>query len=149
MSIIADSITGLYNSKTPVLEAPGPVTEPSWRLGCEQTETDDAVFAHPLAASNRGVPVSQDIHKIQRLVALATGITALDLCSARRQPAHTRQLAMWLCRHATAHSLPAIGRAFGGRDHSTVAHAIRRVDERMAADQAFSRIVNELLEDVA
>ena len=93
--------------------------------------------------------MSQDINRIQRTVALASGLTMLDLCSARREQAHTRQLAMWLCRHATAHSLPAIGRAFGGRDHTTVAHAIKRVDERMAADPAFSRIVNELLEDVA
>ena len=40
---------------------------------------------------------------------------------------------MWLCRKFTSRSLPEIGRAFGGRDHTTVLHAVRKIDALVAA----------------
>lgn len=87
--------------------------------------------------------MTRDIHQIQRLVAIASGLTVLDLCSARRERrlARTRQLAMWLCRRLTPHSLPAIGREFGDRDHSTVMHALAVIDRLMAEDMDFARRV--------
>jgi chromosomal replication initiator protein len=90
------------------------------------------------------------IHDIQRLVAQRFGVTVLDLVSARRgkTQARPRQVAMWLSRHTTPHSLPQIGREFGHRDHTTVIQAIRRVDERMAADVGFASAVRQLLEVV-
>jgi chromosomal replication initiator protein len=84
------------------------------------------------------------IHDIQRLVATRMGATALDLVSARQASARPRQVAMWLCRHATPASFPAIGRAFGNRDHTTVMQAVRRVDALMAADPAFAAVVADL-----
>jgi Bacterial dnaA protein helix-turn-helix len=80
------------------------------------------------------------ISAIQTAVADGFGVTLLDLLSRRgaRAIARPRQVAMWLCRHTTLASLPEIGRAFGGRDHTTVMHAIARVDELMAADAAFA-----------
>jgi chromosomal replication initiator protein len=89
------------------------------------------------------------IHDIQRLVASRMGATALDLVSARQASARPRQVAMWLARHTTPASFPAIGRAFGNRDHTTVMQACRRVDALMAADPAFAAVVSELRGAVA
>ena len=54
------------------------------------------------------------------------------------QYAHPRQLAMWLARGLTDRSLPDIGRHFGNRDHTTVLHAIRAVNERRMANRRFN-----------
>jgi chromosomal replication initiator protein len=89
------------------------------------------------------------IHDIQKLVASRMGATMLDLVSARQASARPRQVAMWLCRHATPASFPAIGRAFGNRDHTTVMQAVRRVDALMAADAGFAATVHGLRGDVA
>jgi chromosomal replication initiator protein len=57
----------------------------------------------------------------------------IDLKSARRDKhvVRARHVAMFLCRELTTHSLPAIGRSFGMRDHTTVMHALRRVQEEI------------------
>jgi chromosomal replication initiator protein len=67
-----------------------------------------------------------------------------DLLSPRRTRAiaRPRQMAMALCKELTEHSLPEIGTAFGGRDHTTVLHACRRIEELCATD-------NRLREDKA
>jgi chromosomal replication initiator protein len=59
-----------------------------------------------------------------------------DMLSARRARAvaRPRQVAMYLTKQLTPRSLPEIGRKFGGRDHTTVMHAIRRIDELRAVD---------------
>lgn len=53
--------------------------------------------------------------------------------------AHARQRAMYLARELTARSLPDIGRRFGGRDHTTVLHAVRRVTERLSSTETEAR----------
>ncbi len=64
-------------------------------------------------------------------------VSVTDLLGpSRRQPlARARQVAMYLCRELTDLSLPKIGRCFGGRDHTTVIHAIERVKSLMQSDQ--------------
>jgi chromosomal replication initiator protein len=52
--------------------------------------------------------------------------------------ARLRQVAMYLAKQLTARSLPEIGRKFGGRDHTTVMHAVRKVDELRTTDASFS-----------
>jgi len=70
--------------------------------------------------------------------ASACGLNPADLVGpSRRQPlVRARQTAMYLCRELTDLSLPKIGRAFGGRDHTTVMHALDRVKELMLSDKA-------------
>ena len=70
--------------------------------------------------------------------AAATGLSPVDLIGpSRRQPlVRARQTAMYLCRELTDLSLPKIGRAFGGRDHTTVMHALDRVKALMIEDKA-------------
>ena len=73
-------------------------------------------------------------------------LTIEDLCgpSRARGLAHARQVAMYLCRNLTQLSLPKIGQAFGGRDHTTVMHANRKVRETMTSDRTVYTEVSEL-----
>jgi len=86
------------------------------------------------------------IDEIQRKVAEHFNIRLGDMASPRRSRvvARPRQVAMYLCKRLTQRSLPEIGRKFGGRDHTTVIHAVRKVEELMASDAAFAEDV-ELL----
>ncbi len=74
------------------------------------------------------------------------GLKQADLLSERRQRAiaRPRQTAMWLCKLLTTRSLPDIGRRFGGRDHTTVLHAVRRIEELKAVDAPLSADVEAL-----
>ena len=84
------------------------------------------------------------IDEIQRKVAEHYMLRLEDMHSARRSRnvARPRQIAMYLCKKMTPRSLPEIGRKFGGRDHTTVMHAVRKIEEMMGDDIAFSDEVN-------
>jgi len=87
----------------------------------------------------RGVSVT--IREIQFLICSNQGVTRLDLLSRRRgkAAARQRQLGMWLARHLTPASLTEIGMAFGGRDHTTVGHAIWRIEQEIAGGSALGQ----------
>lgn len=70
-------------------------------------------------------------------------LSLVDMVSQRRGAAiaRPRQIAMYLSRHMTIKSLPQIGKLFGGRDHSTVIHAIKVVESRMGSDPQVKRAV--------
>lgn len=91
------------------------------------------------------------LNEIIQYVSNRYGVSVLDLKSPRRtRPlVDIRQLAMYLARNLTAHSLPRIGRSFGRRDHTTVLNAVRRVQKRMDADAAFLEEVESVLEHFA
>lgn len=74
--------------------------------------------------------------QIKELVAVSYGIhpRLMDSPSRIRDHAWPRQIAMYLTRELTKRSLPCIGNAFGGRDHTTVIHAIKVVKQRMRDD---------------
>jgi len=76
------------------------------------------------------------IDEIQRAVAHHFGLKLSDMSSSRRaRPvARPRQIAMYLCKQLTTRSLPEIGRKFGGRDHTTVLHAIRQIERLKEED---------------
>jgi len=76
------------------------------------------------------------IENIQKTVAEYYNVRVADLHSKRRTRSITRprQVAMALCKELTSHSLPEIGDAFGGRDHTTVIHACRKVEELRETD---------------
>ncbi len=94
--------------------------------------------AAPVAPAGPTVPQVFSVQTIQRAVCEHYGVSLLDLLSSRRTQAVVlpRQVAVWLCRKLTAHSLPAIGHHFGGRDHTTMLHAARRIDELRQTDPA-------------
>jgi len=83
------------------------------------------------------------IEAIQKKVAEHFDIRLSDMTSRRRPEniAFPRQIAMFLARRLTDHSLSAIGEAFGGRDHGTVLHACRLVQDRMDVDPNVRKVV--------
>jgi chromosomal replication initiator protein len=90
------------------------------------------------------------VDDIQQRICEAFGLSLEQLLShSRAQPvAWPRQLAMYLARELTDATLPQIGRAFGGRNHTTVLHACKRTAERMAADPETYETVRRLTDEV-
>ena len=99
-------------------------------------------LADILRLSERKVTIDEIIRK----VADHYNLRMSDLLSARRarQVARPRQVAMFLAKTLTSRSLPDIGRRFGGRDHTTVIHAVRKIEELRATDAQIAEDV-ELL----
>ena len=91
------------------------------------------------------------IEDIQRKVAEHYGIRFADMHSARRaRPvARPRQVAMYLCKQLTTHSLPEIGRKFGGRDHTTIIHGVRKIEELMTSDSGLQSDVDQLRRSIS
>ena len=102
-----------------------------------------AILRPHLACNERRVTVDQ----IQKAVAEHFQLKQADLISERRARvvARPRQVAMWLAKQITTRSLPDIGRRFGGRDHTTVLHAVRRIEALKAEDAVLTRDIDTLL----
>ena len=105
-------------------------------------ETTQEVLKDLLRANDRRV----SIEDIQKRVAEHFNVRLGDMHSPRRARAvaRPRQVAMYLCKQLTTRSLPEIGRKFGGRDHTTVMHAVRKIDELKREDSALAEDI-ELL----
>jgi len=95
-----------------------------------------------IRASQRKITIDD----IQRKVADYYNLRLSDLLSARRSRtiARPRQIAMYLSKILTTRSLPEIGRKFGGRDHTTVIHAVKRVEDLRVNDVAIDEEVEVL-----
>lgn len=100
-----------------------------------------------LGSALRGGPERRiTVDEIQKTVADHFSLKQADLLSERRTRAvaRPRQIAMWLCKQHTTRSYPDIGRRFGGRDHTTVLHGVRKIEELMAQDDQIARDVETL-----
>jgi chromosomal replication initiator protein len=109
-------------------------------LGVEETLT-------LLGSALRGGPERRiTVDEIQKTVAEHFNMKQADLLSERRTRAvaRPRQIAMWLCKQHTTRSYPDIGRRFGGRDHTTVLHGVRKIEELMPQDDQIARDVEAL-----
>lgn len=102
-------------------------------------ETTQDVLQDLLRSHNRRITIDE----IQKKVAEHHNIRISDMHSSRRarNVARPRQVAMYLAKQLTSRSLPEIGRKFGGRDHTTVMHAVRKIEELMEQDDVFSQEV--------
>lgn len=94
------------------------------------------------------------IEEIQRVVARHYHVSKQDLLSTRRTRVivKPRQIAMYLAKHLTSRSLPEIGRRFGGRDHTTVLHAVRKIETMTDSDEKLSQeieLLKRLIHDQA
>ena len=91
-------------------------------------------------------PPRLSIEEIQTAVARYCKVAQPDLISARRTAdvVRPRQIAMFLAKTLTPNSLPVIGRKFGGRDHTTVLHAVRKIENLVNTDGALAEEI-ELL----
>ena len=120
-------------------------------------------------SSLRGIPVSKDLAKdairniaseeepgvlaieqIQKAVAVQYKLTVDELVSKSnsRQVAFPRQIAMYLCKKLTKHSYPEIGRAFGGKHHTTVIHSCEKIKALALADAVFQKRLLNLSESL-
>ena len=111
-------------------------------------ETIDMAFAHATLGEMLAGPAKRvTIDDIQRAVSAHFEVKQLDLVSARRSQviARPRQVAMYLAKRLTTRSLPEIGRKFGNRDHSTVIHAVRRIEELRGVDREIDAAVRTLM----
>jgi chromosomal replication initiator protein len=105
-------------------------------------ETAQEALHDLLRANERRVTIDE----IQKRVAEHFNIKMAEMTSSRRARvvARPRQVAMYLAKQLTSRSLPEIGRKFGGRDHTTVMHAVKKIEELAASDRALAEDV-ELL----
>ena len=112
-------------------------------VGTEITiETAQVVLQDLLKSSNKKITIEE----IQKKVAEHYNIRITDMHSPRRSRsvARPRQIAMYLAKSITSRSLPEIGRKFGGRDHTTVMHAVKKIEELKLQDMSFNEDI-ELL----
>ena len=105
-------------------------------------ETTQEVLHDLLRANDRRVTIEE----IQKKVAEHFNVKLADMHSARRARAvaRPRQVAMYLAKQLTTRSLPEIGRKFGGRDHTTVMHAVRQIEKLSAEDKALAQDLEQL-----
>ncbi len=113
-------------------------------------ELAEQVVAAIAPGATEGASPPLSIERIQDRTSLALKLEPETLTSARRsrQVVYARQVAMYLCRELTDHSLPAIARRFGGRDHTTVLHAHRKVQRQLLVDQPTRDLVDELVREL-
>lgn len=106
-------------------------------------EFAESVLGEALRGSQRRITIDE----IQKAVSSHFDVKQLDLVSQRRAVAiaRPRQIAMYLAKRLTTRSLPEIGRKFGNRDHSTVIHAVRRIEELRGTDSDIDGAVRSLM----
>ncbi len=110
-------------------------------------EVLDRLYPVAQPPTRQGPPSISDI---TQAACARFGLTSDELLSSSRasRVSWPRQVAMYLARELTGESLPAIGRQFGGRDHTTVLHAYRRTSSRIAEDASARQVVDSLLNDL-
>lgn len=133
-------------------ELEGAFNQLLFRLSFEPTlsiERVDELLGHLV---NAGEPRRVRIEDIQRVVAKHYNVSRQELVSNRRTRVivKPRQIAMYLAKTLTPRSFPEIGRRFGGRDHTTVLHAVRKIEDLITGDTKLSheiellkRLINE------
>lgn len=123
----------------PVIEAVEPAPEP-----IPAEVVDRALDRIESTAVMRPPPTTAS--RIMQLVCVRFNMPGYLLTSDRRTPmiVRPRQIAMWLCHMHTNLSYPQIGRKFGGKDHTTVIHAVRRIEEMRRTHPDIATIIAEL-----
>jgi len=98
-----------------------------------------------------GSPGMTDIGEIIDATARVFGISPQALLARDRRPpvAKARHIAMYMARVLTRHSLPEIGRMLGGRNHTTVLHAVNRIDSEIQTNPAVHSVVDKLRVELA
>jgi chromosomal replication initiator protein len=138
----------------------------SWQIDSNIRELEGAIVKVQMLASVENRPIDLELTRIAlgdaarpsgaeptipAIIAIVTDFYRLrqaELLSKRRQRsvALPRQVCMYLARRHTRHSLEEIGLSFGGRDHTTVMHAVRTIEARRDKDQEFNLVVRNLEE---
>jgi len=96
------------------------------------------------AASDRRISIDSIIRAVADKFGLSP--SQLKMKSNTRQIAFPRQIAMYLCKELTRASLPEIGRAFGGKHHTTVLHSIQKIEDLRQRDEDLNRLIQSLFD---
>ena len=90
------------------------------------------------------------IEHIQKVVAdyFSVKVSHLKARSNSKAITQPRQIGMYLCRNLTSASLPEVGRAFGGKHHTTVMHSIKKVEAQRSCQKDFNNLINMFLESL-
>ena len=89
-------------------------------------------------------PATDSEEVLQGLIENGMSIARLQAKSNARAVTLPRQVAMYLCKELTPASLPEIGRSLGGKHHTTVIHALTKIERRRQDDQELNRIIHKL-----
>jgi len=140
-------------SFTDTADAPAPEPEVVEAMNAPLPAASQESVLAPCLCPTCGAPVKNRlmVTHIQALVAAYYKIPVREMISERRhrEVAWPRQVAMYLAYENTPKSLPDIGQRFGGRDHTTVIHALKKVQERMLEDAEIEADVKALRERLA
>ena len=104
------------------------------------------VLKHLIPTTDRRVSIDMIIRAVAAKHNLQP--TQLKMKSNRRDIARPRQVAMYLAKELTQASLPEIGRAFGGKHHTTVLHSIHRIDDLRQKDSDLNRLIQNLIDSL-
>ncbi len=109
-------------------------------------ELTPAIVQEIVGAAADGQAVRVRVEDILAAVCARYGVSRIDIKGQRRTAAavRPRQIAMYLAKTMTLRSLPEIGRILGGRDHTTVLHAVRKLERMVTSDAAFSAEIETL-----
>jgi chromosomal replication initiator protein len=135
-------------------ELEGAFNQLLFRRGFEPALTVDRIDELLGHIYRSGEPRRVRIEDIQRVVARHYNVSKTELLSNRRTRTivKPRQIAMYLSKALTLRSLPEIGRRFGGRDHTTVLHAVRKIEELSSGDSQLAQeieLLKRLISDQA
>ena len=141
---VIDHIARAIDSNARELE--GAITTLQGHAALVKRPIDLALARELLGDARAGHKATVSLQQIIDVVTQCYNIKLSDLQSRRRHKSVTepRQVCMWLARNHTRFSLQEIGGHFGGRDHTTVMHSTRTIEERMEMDEEFARLMRRL-----
>ena len=135
-----------HNIKSNIRELEGALIRLMAHASLHQRDLDLDLAKEVLRDLMQDVQVNLSIEEIQRIVCEYLDINE-DLIRAKtrkREVVRARQIAMYFCKEVTQHSLKTIGLHFGGRDHSTVIHAVKTVEDQVDTDAQFRDMVDQI-----
>lgn len=150
---IPDDVAGFIAEriKANIRELEGAVTRLQIQSSVDMRPIDMALATTALGGPALATTAAPSIQSIVTAVTTYYGVRLADLQSKRRQQSVVlpRQVCMFLARKLTRHSLEEIGGFFGGRDHTTVIHAVKAVNERREIDAKFEAVISAMEERLA
>ena len=135
-----------YTVDTNVRELEGVLISLVAHASLNRAEIDLALAKNIMKNIVKDIETEVGVDFIQKTCSDYFGIKLDDLKAKTRKKeiVNARQVAMYFCKEFTNHSLKSIGYHFGGRDHSTVIHAVQTVNDLMETDNSFKNAVNDL-----
>ncbi len=135
-----------YNAEVSPRELEGIVISLMANTSLLKREIDIMLLQSVLAERSGKIERVYSVEYIQKVVSEYFRISVADLSgkSRAKEVAHARQIAMYLCHQKVKCSLKVLGEKFGGRDHSTVIHAIKTVQQRVESDKGLAMTLEEI-----